>query len=69
MVHLADPESVLHHLDQLDGLDQYIDRWFHHADGSFLGAFYAFTEPEEFESMLLVHLRKLIDKWLAEHSD
>jgi len=69
MVHLAYRESVLDHLDQLDRLDQYIDRWFHHADGSFLGAFHAFTEPEEFESMLLVHLRKLIDKWLTEHSD
>lgn len=68
MVNLADRESVLDHLDQLDRLDKYLDHWFRHSDGSFLGAFHAFTDADEFESMLLVHLRKLIDKWLAEHS-
>jgi DNA-binding response OmpR family regulator len=68
MVDLADRESVLDHLDQLDRLDQYIDHWFRHPDGSFLGAFHTFADLEAFESMLLVHLRKLIDNWLAEHS-
>lgn len=68
MVDLADRELVLDHLDQFDRLDRYIDQWFRHSDGSFLGAFHGFDDPEEFESMVLVHLRKLIDKWLAEHS-
>ena len=68
MVDLADRELVLDHLDQLDRLDRYIDQWFRHSDGSFLGAFHGFGDPEDLESMVLVHLRKLIDKWLAEHS-
>jgi hypothetical protein len=68
MVDLADRESVLDHLDQLDRLDQYIDHWFRHPDRSFLGAFHTFTDPDAFESMLLVHLCKLIDNWLAEQS-
>ena len=54
-------------LDQLESLDRYIDRWFRGPDGSFLGAFHEFSEPEQFESMLSVHLRKLIDRWLDDH--
>jgi CheY-like chemotaxis protein len=65
VVDLTDRAVVMDRLDQLEGLDRYIDRWFRGADGSFLGAFHEFSEPEQFESMLSVHLRKLIDRWIA----
>ncbi|MGI9622419.1 MAG: response regulator [Acidimicrobiales bacterium] len=67
MVDLTDREAVMDRLEQLESLDRYIDRWFRGPDGSFLGAFHEFSEPEQFESMLSVHLRKLIDRWLEEH--
>jgi hypothetical protein len=67
MVDLTDRDAVMDRLDQLESLDRYIDRWFRAADGSFLGAFHEFSEPEQFESMLSLHLRKLIDRWLADH--
>lgn len=67
MVDLTDRDAVMDRLDQLESLDRYIERWFRGADGSYLGAFHEFAEQEQFESMLSLHLRKLIDRWLADH--
>lgn len=58
--------EVLERLDQLERLDSYIDQWFKAEDGSFIGAFHQFADAEQLESMLLLHLRKLIDRWLVD---
>ncbi len=63
---LGDRDNVLDRLDQMDRLDKYVDRWFRGEDGSFSGAFHQFAEPEELESMVSLHLGKLIDRWLIE---
>ena len=65
-VGLADRGEVLERLDQLERLDSYIDQWFKAEDGSFIGAFHQFADAEQLESMLLLHLRKLIDRWLVD---
>jgi CheY-like chemotaxis protein len=64
-VELQDREQVLDRLDQMDRLGGYIERWFKSEDGSYLGAFHEFADSEQLESMLLLHLRKLVDRWLA----
>ena len=38
-------------------------------EGTLTGAFHSFESPAEFESMLEVHLRKLIDRRLLGDSD
>jgi len=65
-VSLDDREHVLDRLDQIDRLDAYVDHWFRGEDGSFIGAFHQFAEPEELESLVSLHLGKLIDRWLTE---
>ena len=66
-IELTDRNTVLEGLDQLESLDSYIDRWFKAEDGSFIGAFHQFTDAEQLESMLLLHLRKLIGRWLIDN--
>ena len=67
-VALDDRETVLDRLDQRDRLERYLERQFRGEDGSYVGAFHQFAEPEELESMLALHLRKLIDRWLADQA-
>jgi CheY-like chemotaxis protein len=63
-VELSDREDILDRLDQMEQLGTYVDRWLRGDDGSYVGAFHEFTEPEELESMTALHLRKLIDRSL-----
>jgi CheY-like chemotaxis protein len=65
-VTLDDRDTVMERLEQIDRLDRYVNNWFRGEDGSFVGAFHQFAEPEQLESMASMHLRKLIDRWLAE---
>jgi CheY-like chemotaxis protein len=65
LVPLDDREALMDRLDQRDGLQAYLDRWFRGADGSYIGAIHEFADPEDFEAMAHMHLQKLIDKWLA----
>ena len=63
-VSLDDRQHVLDRLDQIDRLDAYVDHWFRAEDGSFIGAFHQFAEPEELEALVSLHLGKLVDRWL-----
>jgi CheY-like chemotaxis protein len=60
MVSLDDRAGVLERLEQIDRLQRYIDRHFRGDDGSYVAAFHTFDEPEQFETMLYTHLRKLV---------
>ena len=65
-VSLDDRHHVLDRLDQMDRLDAYVDHWFRSEDGSFIGAFHQFAEPEELEALVSLHLGKLVDRWLVD---
>ena len=63
---LEDREVVLDRLDQIDKLSQYLDRWLIGDDGSYIGAFHMFNAEEQLDTMLEMHLRKLVEARLAE---
>jgi CheY-like chemotaxis protein len=65
LVPLDDRQTLMDRLDQRERLDAYVAKWFRGTDGSYVGAFHEFSEPEELEFMLATHLRKLVDRWLA----
>lgn len=58
---LADRDAVTERLNQIDTLTEYIARWFTGEDGSFIGAIRTYDDLEEFESMVRLHLRKLVE--------
>ena len=62
---LEDREVVLDRLDQIDKLTQYLDRWLIGEDGSYIGAFHMFETEEQLDTMLEMHLRKLVEAQLA----
>lgn len=66
---LEDRATVLDSLDQMDRLRAYVDRWFRGTDGSYVAAFHIFADPDQFETMMTTHLRKLVDKFLGQASD
>ncbi len=63
---LEDRDVVLERLDQIDKLNQYLDRWLIGEDGSYIGAFHMFETEEQLDTMLEMHLRKLVEARLAE---
>ena len=63
-ISLEDKEMVLDRLDQIDKLQNYIGRWLIGEDGSYVGAFHMFGTEEQFDTMIEMHLRKLIEKKL-----
>lgn len=63
---LEDRDVVLDRLDQIDKLSQYLDRWLIGEDGSYIGAFHMFETEEQLDTMLEMHLRKLVEARLAE---
>lgn len=63
-ISLADKEMVMDRLDQIDKLQNYIERWLIGEDGSYVGAFHMFGTEEQFDTMIEMHLRKLIEKKL-----
>ncbi|XHY19113.1 Sensor histidine kinase RcsC (plasmid) [Pseudoseohaeicola sp. NH-UV-7] len=62
---LEDRDVVLDRLDQIDKLTRYLDRWLIGEDGSYIGAFHMFETEEQLDSMLEMHLRKLVEARLA----
>jgi DNA-binding response OmpR family regulator len=65
-ISLSDRAVVMDRLEQIDLLKAYIERWLIAEDGSYIGAFHMFSELEEFETMAEMHLRKLVERLLAE---
>lgn len=63
---LEDRDVVLDRLDQIDKLSQYLDRWLIGDDGSYIGAFHMFETEEQLDTMLEMHLRKLVEARLAQ---
>lgn len=63
---LEDEANVLDRLSQIKKLRAYVDRWLIGEDGSYIGAFHMFADPTEFETMAEMHLRKLVERLLAE---
>ncbi len=62
---LEDRDVVLDRLDQIDKLTRYLDRWLIGEDGSYIGAFHMFETEEQLDTMLEMHLRKLVEARLA----
>jgi CheY-like chemotaxis protein len=67
-VSLENKEMVLDRLDQIDSLQNYIERWLIGEDGSYVGAFHMFGSEEQFDTMIEMHLRKLIEKKLMSEA-
>ena len=63
---LEDPDAVLERLDQIDKLNSYLDRWLIGEDGSYIGAFHMFETEDQLDTMLELHLRKLVEMRLSE---
>ncbi|MEH6834600.1 response regulator [Falsihalocynthiibacter arcticus] len=61
---LSDSSAVLERLDQIERLRTYIEKWLIAEDGSYIGAFHNFDDPEQFEVMAEIHLRKMVEKLL-----
>jgi CheY-like chemotaxis protein len=64
-ISLADKANVLERIDQIDKLKAYVDAHLMGEDGSYSGAFHMFDTPEQFETMVEMHVRKLVERLLA----
>ena len=67
-ISLENKVMVMDRLDQIDKLQTYIERWLIGEDGSYVGAFHMFREGEQFDTMIEMHLRKLIEKKLISET-
>jgi CheY-like chemotaxis protein len=63
---LEDRAAVLERLDQIDKLNRYLDRWLIGEDGSYIGAFHMFENGDQLDTMLELHLRKLVEARLLD---
>ncbi len=66
-VSMSNEDALLEKLAQKRALDTFIDRWFGNPQESFKAAFHQFPSPDEFESLLENHLRRLIRERLPHH--
>ena len=63
---LADKPEVLERLNQIDRLQSYVERFLIGEDGSYVAAFHMFDDGATFETMLEMHLRKLVERVLMD---
>ncbi|HVT16363.1 MAG TPA: hypothetical protein VHQ90_09330 [Thermoanaerobaculia bacterium] len=64
-VSLRDERALLERLAQKKALDGFIEHWFHGEGGATLtAAFHVFANLAEFETLVEIHLRKLLDRLL-----
>ena len=63
---LEDRDAVMDRLDQIDKLNRYLDRWLIGEDGSYVGAFHMFETEDQLDTMLELHLRKLVEARLSD---
>ncbi len=64
-VSLEDRSMVLDRLEQIDRLQSYVDRFLIGEDGSYAAAFHTFEEAAQFETMVEMHMRKLVERILS----
>lgn len=64
-VSLEDRNVVLDRLEQIDRLQSYVDRFLIGEDGSYAAAFHTFEEAAQFETMVEMHMRKLVERILS----
>lgn len=65
-VSLENKTTVLDRLDQIDRLNLYREKMLMGEDGTFAAAFHMFETVEQLETMLEMHLRKLVQSVLAK---
>ena len=63
---LGDKTEVLERLDQIDRLQSYVDRFLMGEDGSYVAAFHMFEDGPQFDAMIEMHLRKLVERILRD---
>lgn len=64
-VSLQDKAEVLERIDQIDRLKAYVEKHLMGDDGSYASAFHMFDTPEQFEIMIEMHVRKLVERLLS----
>ena len=64
-ISLHDKSIVLDRLEQIDRLNAYREKVLMGDDGSYVAAFHVFDDTEHFETMVEMHLMKLVQKLLA----
>jgi hypothetical protein len=65
VISLKDTQAARDRLAQMEALEQFITKWFHDLeDGTLIGALHTFDTSAQFEDLLEVHLRKLIEPCL-----
>ncbi len=62
---LDDKRERENQLNQLEALEAFMGRWFHHDDSTLKRAFHRYSTPDQFEQQLETHLRKLIREKLS----
>ena len=65
-ISLENRGQVMESLEQIERLQSYTERFLMGDDGSFVAAFHNFDDAAKFESMIEMHLRKLVERNLAE---
>ncbi len=68
-ISLENRDNVMERLDQIDRLQNYVDRFLIGEDGSFVAAFHNFDDGPHFSSMIEMHLRKLVERILTEDTE
>ncbi|MBD3677131.1 MAG: response regulator [Rhodobacteraceae bacterium] len=62
VISLEDKPTVLERIEQIDRLQDYVNRFLMGEDGSYVAAFHNFASEEDFETMSEMHLRKLVSR-------
>jgi CheY-like chemotaxis protein len=68
LVSLQEKAVVLDRIDQMEKLQEYVERKLMGDDGSYAGAFHMFKTAEQFETMIEMHARKLIERLLLRRA-
>jgi CheY-like chemotaxis protein len=63
-ISLEDRGNVMERLDQIDRLHNYTERFLMGEDGSYVAAFHNFQDGTQFETMIEMHMRKLVERVL-----
>jgi hypothetical protein len=59
-----DPQEFQRLWEQRQALNEFLDHWFGRPDSGFKAGFTTFVDEEDFESKIVVHLRKLLEEKL-----